>query len=284
MSKNTKIGIIAGLINTGLLILFIYVFVFLFMDIDKERTILEKEDFIQYVENMGCKIIDVQGEKNYDDVLIYLITDSESCPYYFSYAILNDTDKENSFLSNAVYDVAKNNSNVTGSSKVNIFSNYLEYSTSGYYYKVITKNKNSLLYASVLKEYREDVRNTFNDFGYLYAVNYDYFTLLFILSLLYLICIFVCFYKLLKKLTDKGWIAFVPFYNFIILCRCVMGSSWYLILLFVPIVNFIFILTFLFKIGRIFGKNFGYSSLVMLLPIMFIPILAMDNSECINKV
>ena len=50
-----------------------------------------------------------------------------------------------------------------------------------------------------------------------------------------------------KKIRNKGWIALIPFYNVWSLFKDILGSGWYFLLMFIPIINFIFIIIILYN-------------------------------------
>ena len=83
----------------------------------------------------------------------------------------------------------------------------------------------------------------------------------------------------LRKTRNKGWISLIPFYNIGCLSKDVLGSAWWSLLLFVPIVNVVFIFTLFYNMAKVFNKNDSYCVLMMLIPSVLWPLLAFDNSE-----
>jgi len=89
----------------------------------------------------------------------------------------------------------------------------------------------------------------------------------------------VSMWKIFEKAGEPGWAAIIPFYNIYIILKISDKPGWWLILFFIPIVNFvIFIITILAFAGK-FGKGAGYAVGMILLPIIFFPILAFGDAS-----
>lgn len=64
----------------------------------------------------------------------------------------------------------------------------------------------------------------------------------------------VAYYKFFEKAGEKGWIGFIPFYNYYIHLKIVGRPNWWVLLLFVPVVNFFIALTMHLDLLKSFGK------------------------------
>lgn len=64
----------------------------------------------------------------------------------------------------------------------------------------------------------------------------------------------IAYYKFFEKAGEKGWIGFVPFYNYYIHLKIVGRPNWWVLLLFVPVVNFFIALTMHLDLLKSFGK------------------------------
>jgi len=62
-------------------------------------------------------------------------------------------------------------------------------------------------------------------------------------------------WKLYTKAGRKAWEAFVPFYNGVVLMKIINRPSWWIILLFLPIINIIMFSVVWVETARSFGKN-----------------------------
>src|SRR5210317_1331274 len=62
-------------------------------------------------------------------------------------------------------------------------------------------------------------------------------------------------WKLYTKANRKAWEAFIPIYNAVILMKIINRSPWWVILLFLPIINLIMFPVVWVETSRSFGKN-----------------------------
>lgn len=85
--------------------------------------------------------------------------------------------------------------------------------------------------------------------------------------------------KLISKAGKPWWYVLIPFYGVYIQCKMVFGIGWLFLIFLIPYVNFIFLLVFHFCSGNAFGKSTGFKVGLLLLPIVFLPIMAFDSSE-----
>lgn len=110
---------------------------------------------------------------------------------------------------------------------------------------------------------------------------------LFIFFLLFMLaaCIFllISWWKLFEKAGRLGWTALIPIYNIVVTLEMVGMSPWLVLLVFIPVVGpaALFIVSILMniKLAKAFGKEEIFAIGLILLPIVFIPILAFDKSK-----
>ncbi|HVK96623.1 MAG TPA: DUF5684 domain-containing protein, partial [Flavisolibacter sp.] len=89
----------------------------------------------------------------------------------------------------------------------------------------------------------------------------------------------ICMWKVFKKAGKPGWAAIIPLYNFYVLLKIVGKPGWWLILLFIPFVNFGIIIWTLNMLSKSFGKDVGFTLGLFFLGIIFWPILAFSNAR-----
>ena len=87
----------------------------------------------------------------------------------------------------------------------------------------------------------------------------------------------VSMWKVYQKAGQPGWASLIPIYNIIILLEIVRKPWWWLLLMFTP-VGFIWIIWTKNLLSKAFGKGEGFTVGLILLPIVFYPILAFDDS------
>ena len=86
-------------------------------------------------------------------------------------------------------------------------------------------------------------------------------------------------WKIFSKAGQPGWAAIIPIYNWYILCRIVGRPGWWVILLFIPFVNFIIGIILCIDLAKSFGKGVGFGIGLILLGIIFFPILGFGSAQ-----
>ena len=283
MVKKSKFWFIfINVLNISSLIIIVISFILFFNQKMPEE--INENEFISYMENKGCNLIDVQEEKKYLGVETYLVTDEKTCPYLVSYTKFFLGYSYDDFFNTLYDDVVNRNRNVNEKNtiKMDLFYKYYEYSTSGDFYKSLTLNKNSILYASSDIKYKNEVIDIFKDFNYFNNDINNNVSYVFYAVFLVVIIDVISLWKIEKKIRNKGWVSIIPVYNIMCLSKDVLGSSAYVLLLFLPVGNIIFLYTLYYKLGKVFGKSNVFSLLLTLFPNIFLPMLAFDDSVYIN--
>lgn len=88
----------------------------------------------------------------------------------------------------------------------------------------------------------------------------------------------VAFWMIFKKAGKPGWAAIIPIYNMVVLCEIVGRPAWWVVLLFIPFVNFIILIILMWDLARSFGKGVGFTIGLILLSYIFILILAFGKA------
>jgi hypothetical protein len=86
-------------------------------------------------------------------------------------------------------------------------------------------------------------------------------------------------WKLFSKAGKPGWACLVPIYNYVVWLEIIKKPIWWIILLLIPIVNFIIIIIMFVEIAKAFGKSAGFGIGMILLPYVFFPMLAFGDSK-----
>lgn len=96
------------------------------------------------------------------------------------------------------------------------------------------------------------------------------------------VVLIISMWKIFAKAGKPGWASIVPIYNLYVLYEISWGKGIYFLLLLIPVVNgFIGILT-MYKLGQNFGKSTGFIIGMILLPIVFMPLLAFGDSAFVG--
>jgi len=86
-------------------------------------------------------------------------------------------------------------------------------------------------------------------------------------------------WKVFVKAGKPGWAAIVPIYNVIVLLEVVGKPAWWVVLFFVPFVNFVVAIIVLFALAKSFGKGGGFAIGLLLLPPVFYSVLAWGSAR-----
>ena len=145
----------------------------------------------------------------------------------------------------------------------------------------------------------------YNDYGTTFG-NYDsaaagfaagllvFIVFVIIIALAAVIVELIAKMKLFKKAGKPSWAAFVPGYNSVITCEMVgVDPRWVLIAIYGSVLNIVPIIGSLaylavaiyyailvnVSLARAFGKSDGFAVGLILLPVVFLPILAFGNAK-----
>lgn len=97
--------------------------------------------------------------------------------------------------------------------------------------------------------------------------------------LVLLILIIAGVWKIFTKANKPGWASIVPIYNVIVLLEIVGRPVWWVILFFIPFVNFVIAMIVYLDLAKSFGKGSGYAVGLLLLPIVFMPMLGFGDAR-----
>lgn len=86
-------------------------------------------------------------------------------------------------------------------------------------------------------------------------------------------------WKLFSKAGKPGWACLVPIYNYVVWLEVIKKPIWWIILLMIPIVNFIIIIIMFIEMAKAYGKSAGFGVGMILLPYIFFPMLAFGDSK-----
>ena len=90
-------------------------------------------------------------------------------------------------------------------------------------------------------------------------------------------------WKVYEKAGHPGWACIIPIYNVYILLMIAKRPSWWLILYFIPFVNFIIAIIVSIDIAKNFGKETGFGLGLAFLGFIFFPILAFGDAKYIGS-
>lgn len=103
-----------------------------------------------------------------------------------------------------------------------------------------------------------------------------------LLYLLILIGSIAGMWKMFEKAGQPGWASLIPFYNIYIMLQIVGRPWWWMLLLFVPIVNFVVAVVVMLDLAKSFGQSTAFAIGLIFLGFIFIPILGFGDAEYVG--
>ena len=100
-----------------------------------------------------------------------------------------------------------------------------------------------------------------------------------VLLIAVIILVIASLWKIFEKAGQEGWKAIIPIYNMYVLLKIVGKPTWWLILFFIPFVNYIFIIWTYNMLSKSFGKSEGFTVGLVLLGVIFLPILGFGAAK-----
>lgn len=106
---------------------------------------------------------------------------------------------------------------------------------------------------------------------------------LFVMAILFYLALIVFFiivrWRIYQKAGFEGWESIIPIYSFLVMLKIVGKPWWWLLMLFIPIVNIVYIIWTINMLSKSFGKDEGFTVGLILLGIVFYPILAFSDAK-----
>jgi Family of unknown function (DUF5684) len=106
-----------------------------------------------------------------------------------------------------------------------------------------------------------------------------------IMSLIYLIIaviVIASLWKVYTKAGKPGWAAIIPIYNLYVLLQIVGRPWWWLLLMLIPVVNFIIAIIVYIDLAKSFGKGVGFGIGLLFLSFIFLPILGFGDAQYVG--
>ena len=91
------------------------------------------------------------------------------------------------------------------------------------------------------------------------------------------VAIIAGWWQIFTKAGEAGWKAIIPIYNIIVLLKIVGRETWWVILLLIPIVNFVVWIIVGVDLAKSFGRGTGFGIGLAFLGFIFAPILGFGS-------
>ena len=126
--------------------------------------------------------------------------------------------------------------------------------------------------------YQPIIKETKMDSGYGDAIGAGVGVVTWLISVAVGVFVIVCMWKIYTKAGKPGWAAIVPIYNILVLLEIVGRPWWFLLLMFVPVVNVVISIMIIFDEAKVFGKGVGFGFGLLLLSPIFNALLAFGDA------
>lgn len=103
--------------------------------------------------------------------------------------------------------------------------------------------------------------------------------LIFLIQIAVIVVVIASMWKVFTKAGQPGWASIIPIYNAYILLKIAGKPGWWLILLFIPLVNLVIGIIAIAALAKNFGKGVGFVVGLILLPFIFYPILGFGDAQ-----
>jgi Family of unknown function (DUF5684) len=105
------------------------------------------------------------------------------------------------------------------------------------------------------------------------------FWICWILWLVFAVLMIAALWKVFSKAGHPGWASIIPIYNLYIWCKIVGRPWWWILLMLIPLVNFIVGIILCIDMAKSFGKGAGFGIGLALLGVIFLPILGFGSAQ-----
>ncbi|MBF9018015.1 MULTISPECIES: DUF5684 domain-containing protein [unclassified Oceanispirochaeta] len=93
------------------------------------------------------------------------------------------------------------------------------------------------------------------------------------------IILVVANWKIFTKAGKPGWAILVPIYNIIVMVQIIQRPMWWVIMLFIPLVNVVFAIMIIYNLCLKFGQPGWHVVPALLLSFIYYPYLAFSNAS-----
>ncbi len=97
------------------------------------------------------------------------------------------------------------------------------------------------------------------------------------------ILVLASFWKIFAKAGKPGWAAIIPIYNLVVYLQVVNRPIWWIILMFIPVVNIVIWIVLTNDLAKAFGKGVGWTIGLLFLGFIFYPILGFGGDPYVGR-
>jgi hypothetical protein len=94
-----------------------------------------------------------------------------------------------------------------------------------------------------------------------------------------IVFIIITNWKIFEKAGQPGWASIIPIYSGIVKLEIIQKPTWWLFMLFIPLVNIYYLIVMTNELAKSFGKESSFTVGLIFLPFIFFPILAFGDAK-----
>lgn len=99
-----------------------------------------------------------------------------------------------------------------------------------------------------------------------------------IIYLAIVVLMIVGMWKVFEKAGQPGWGCLIPIYNLYLMIQIAQKPTWWIIMFFIPVVNFVFMIMLYNEISKRFGQGIGYTIGMIFVPFIMFPLLGLGDA------
>jgi hypothetical protein len=101
--------------------------------------------------------------------------------------------------------------------------------------------------------------------------------IIWIIYLAVIVLVIAGWWKIFTKAGEAGWKSIIPIWNVLIILKIVGREWWWLLLMFIPIVNIVIWIIVDIDLAKSFGRGTGFGIGLVFLSFIFAPILGFGS-------
>lgn len=106
-----------------------------------------------------------------------------------------------------------------------------------------------------------------------------------LIQLVFIVLMAVSMWKIFVKAGKPGWASIIPIYNIVVWLEIIGRPVWWILLMFIPLVNFIIAIILVVDFAKAFGKSVLFAIFGLLIfPFVGFPMLAFGEAKYVGPV
>ena len=100
-----------------------------------------------------------------------------------------------------------------------------------------------------------------------------------VIYVIVMIILIVANWKIFTKAGKPGWAILIPIYNIIVMLQIVEKPVWWIVMLFIPVVNIVFAIMIIYNFVLKFGKPGWHVILALVFGVIYYPYIAFSDAK-----